>query len=162
MAGPGDGFHVEQLPGVVLHAAEHHHGDGVALLLDHFQDVLRPQCVLALETPTTCSVSQSVTVLIFAGRWCRAFWMNSGNLSQWQICRRKVVVQTYRSWWQAQHAFLGVVTFQANLRLDSVLRRIDRKKHIHFQITLKGHRSPLVHFSKHSLKMYFTIYFNCY
>ena len=61
-----------------------------------------------------------------------------------------VVVQTYRSWWQAQHALLGVVTSQANLRLDSVLRTIDRKKQIHVQITLKGHRLPLVHFSQHS------------
>ena len=78
MAGPGDGFHFEQLPGVVLHAAEHHHGDGVALFLDHLQDVLRPQCVLALETPTTCSVSRSVTVLIYAGPWLSSilneFW----------------------------------------------------------------------------------------
>ena len=52
MAGPGDGFHVEELPGVVLHAAEHHHGDGVALLRDYLQDVFRPQRVLALETWT--------------------------------------------------------------------------------------------------------------
>ena len=61
MAGPGDGFHVEELAGVVLHAAEHHHGDGVALLLDDLQDVLRPQGFLALETQTDGqSVSQSV------------------------------------------------------------------------------------------------------
>lgn len=44
----GDGGHVEQLTGVVLDAAQHHHGDGVALLLDDLQDVLRPQRELAL------------------------------------------------------------------------------------------------------------------
>lgn len=49
VAGGGDGGHVEQLTGVILDAAEHHHSDGVALLLDDPQDVLRPQSLLALK-----------------------------------------------------------------------------------------------------------------
>lgn len=48
VSGGSDGGHVEQLPGVVLDAAEHHHGDGVALPLNGIQDVLCPQSVFSL------------------------------------------------------------------------------------------------------------------
>lgn len=45
-----DGSHVEQLTSVVLNPAEHHHGDGIPVLLDGPQDVLRPQSLLPLST----------------------------------------------------------------------------------------------------------------
>lgn len=48
LAGLRDGSHVEQLTSVILNAAEHHHGDGVALLLDRLQDVLGPQSLFSL------------------------------------------------------------------------------------------------------------------
>lgn len=48
MSGLSDGGHVEQLACVVLNSAEHHHSDGVALLLDHLQDVLCSESLFAL------------------------------------------------------------------------------------------------------------------
>lgn len=52
LAGRGDGGHVEQLTGVILDSAEHHHSDGLALLLDHVQDVLSPQGLFSLSSRT--------------------------------------------------------------------------------------------------------------
>lgn len=51
MSGLCDGRHVKQLSGVILNAAEHHHGDGLALLLDGFQDVGGTQGCFSLEEP---------------------------------------------------------------------------------------------------------------
>lgn len=45
----GDGGHVKELSGVILHTAEENNGDRISLLFNHAQDVLRPQCVLTLE-----------------------------------------------------------------------------------------------------------------
>lgn len=50
LSGGGDGGHVEQLTGVILNSAEHYHSDGGALLLDHLQDVLRPQSLFSLSS----------------------------------------------------------------------------------------------------------------
>ena len=44
----GDGAHVEELPGVVLNAAEHDERQTVALALDGREDVLRAQEMLAV------------------------------------------------------------------------------------------------------------------
>lgn len=60
-AGLGDGGHVEQLAGVVLNPAEHHHGDGVALPLDLLQDVAGPQGLLSLNRSPTSAFSHRVT-----------------------------------------------------------------------------------------------------
>lgn len=49
VSGLRDGCHVKQLSGVILNAAEHHHGDGVALLLNGFQDVCGPQGFFSLK-----------------------------------------------------------------------------------------------------------------
>lgn len=124
VAGGGDGGHVEQLTGVIVDAAEHHHSDGVALLLDDPQDVLRPQSLLALKK-SKLSVGFYKTKIkqllnfftLFLGKCSFNF-----NLANRQRVLRCVRLQ-YRAGGQQQHAVLGVEPSQADLRLDGVLRR---------------------------------------
>lgn len=102
MAGLCDGLHVEQLTGVELNPAKHHHSDGVAFFLDYVQDVFSSQGVLSL---------------IRRGK--------RSDIWEAAIDGTEEMLWTHRSGREQQHAVCRFKSSQADLRLYGVLRTVE-------------------------------------